>query len=425
MHVSKPVPIHKDLWAWSFALAIAGYPFVGIVSSVTGREDQVLSIAFRALVIGLCGLAFLFSDRQKAWRFGEVWLFVFAGIYIVKLGIDASYDIDGAWDALVFAVLTSIVPAVLLALSTNKWSEINVAWALFIVGALSVVGIVWLQYSGSTAVLLDNTDRLKFERLNPISIGHAGLTALIASYTLIRISQRRMAEIAIATVVAASVYVIYLASARGPLVALACCIILLPMLRPKFITMILCLLCLAVAVLALAITDITPLLDKFHLTAIGDDRSTIARLGSVARSWELFQQNPLFGYGTQLPLFIYPHNMFMEILQATGLLGMAIFVLVFVKIGMAVKFLADKRLVLLPLLTTQAIVGAQFSGSLWGSGFLWITITVLIFRFNALRSFDLWAHRRVMWRSYAQPGRPVGSHKYRTTLPVETSMRRL
>lgn len=408
MHVSKPVPIHKDLWAWSFALAVAGYPLVGIVSSVTAREDQVLSIAFRALVIGLCGLTFLFSDRQKAWTFGDVWLFIFAGLYAMKLGIDASYDIDGASNALVYAVLTSMVPAALLALSTNKWSEINVAWALFIVGALSVVGIIWLQYSGSNAVRLDYTDRLTLDRLNPISIGHAGVTTLIAAYTLIRISQKRIAEIAIISVVAASAYVIYLASARGPLVALACCIILLPMLRPKFITMVLCLICLTVAVLGLAVTDITPLLDKFHLTAIGEDRSTVARLGSVALSWNLFQQNLLFGYGTQLPLFIYPHNMFMEILQAMGLLGMAIFVLVFVKIAVAVKFLADKRFVLLPLLATQAIVGAQFSGSLWGSGFLWITITILIFRFNAMRSSDLWAHRGMMWRSYARPGRPVG-----------------
>ncbi|BCH15074.1 hypothetical protein MesoLjLa_19250 [Mesorhizobium sp. L-2-11] len=64
----------------------------------------------------------------------------------------------------------------------------------------------------------------------------------------------------------------------------------------------------------------------------------------------------MFGYGTQLPLFVYPHNMFMEILQAMGLLGMAIFIPVFMRIALAVKFLADKRLVLLPLLTTQAIV---------------------------------------------------------------------
>ncbi|WP_202366271.1 O-antigen ligase family protein [Mesorhizobium sp. L-2-11] len=355
MHVRKHVPIYKDLWACSFALAIAGYPLVGIVSSVTAREDQVLPIAFRALVIGLCGLSF-FSDRQKAWRSIDAWLFGFAGLYTMKLGIDASYDINGASDALVFAVLTSMVPAALLGLSTNKWSEINVAWALFIVGALSVLGIIWLQYTGSNAVRLDYTERVTLDRLNPISIGHAGLTTIIASYTLIRISRRKIAKIAIVAVVAASVFAIYLAAARGPVVALACCIVVLPMLRPKFTTMILCLLCLAVAVLALAITDITPLLDKLHLTTIGEDRSTTARLGSVALSWELFQQDPLFGYGTQLPLFVYPHNMFMEILQAMGLLGMAIFIPVFMRIALAVKFLADKRLVLLPLLTTQAIV---------------------------------------------------------------------
>jgi O-antigen ligase len=406
MHLRKPVPLHKDLWAWSFALAVAGYPLVGLLSSITGREDEQFSIAFRLLVVSLCGLTFLWSDRQKVWRFGDVWLFSFAGLYAMKLGIDANYEIDGASDALVFATMVSVVPAAFLALSTNRWSEINVAWALLAVGSLTVAGIVWLQYSGSNAVLLDNTDRVYFYRLNPISIGHTGLTTLIASYILIRIPQRKILKIAIVAVAATSALAISLAAARGPIVALACCIVLLPMLRPKFTIMILCLLCLAGAVLVLAITDITPLLDKFHFTAIGKDNSTTARLETIALSWELFQQNPFFGYGTQLPLFGYPHNMFIEILQAVGLLGMAIFVLVFVKIGMAVKFLVDKRLVLLPLLTTQAIVGAQFSGSLWGSAFLWIIVTVLIFRVNAMRSFDLWAHRRMMWHSYPQFGVP-------------------
>ncbi|MES0100067.1 O-antigen ligase family protein [Mesorhizobium sp. M0019] len=402
MYISKHVPIYKDLWAWSFALAVAGYPLIGVFSSATGREDAKLSIAFRILVIALSGIAFFWSDRHKAWRFGDVWLFAFAALYLTKLGIDADYNIDGASDALVFALITSVVPAALLALSTNTWSEINVAWALFTVGALSVAGIVWLQYSGSNAVLVDTTDRVYFERLNPISVGHAGLTTLIASYTLLRFDQSKIIKIVILSVVSASAVAIYLAAARGPLVALGCCIVLFPLLRPNFTTMLVCLLFVAGAVLALAITDITPLLDKFHLTVIGKDNSTTERLGSISLSWGLFQQSPLFGWGTQLPLFVYPHNMFMEILQSAGLLGMAIFIPVFVKLGMAIKFLADKRLVLLPLLATQAIVGAQFSGSLWGSAFLWIVVTVLIFRVNAMRSFDQWSQRRMAWRTPAR-----------------------
>ncbi|MGX9117708.1 O-antigen ligase family protein [Mesorhizobium sp. BHbsci] len=409
MHVSRPIPIYKDLWAWSFALAIAGYPLVGVLSSVTARADDKFSIAFRILVVCLCGLSFLFSDRQKAWRFGDIWLLSFAGLYMLKLGID--YDISGESNALVFAIVTSIVPTVFLALSTNRWSETNVAWALFAVGALSMAGIVWLQYSGSSAVRFDNSDRLNFERLNPISIGHAGLTALIASYTLIRISQGKILKFAIFAVAAVSAFAMYLAGARGPYVALACCIMLFPMLRPRLTTIIMGWLLLAGVVLALATVDMAPLLDKFHLTSTGtaETNSGLARLRSIAFSWELFLQNPLFGYGTTLPLYGYPHNIFVEILQAMGLLGMAIFAAVFVKIAMAVKFLADRRLVLLPLLTTQAVVGAQFSGSLWAAAFLWIIVTVLIFRVNAMKSFDLWARRRGMWRSYAQSGALSGA----------------
>jgi O-antigen ligase len=405
MNARKPVPLYKDLWAWSFALAVAGYPLVGVLSSVTAAPDDKFSIAFRVLVVGLCGLSFLFSDRQKAWRFGDVWLFCFAGLYMLKVGID--YQLDGDSDNLVFAVITSIVPTVFLALSTNRWSEINVAWTLFVVGAVTVVGIAWLQYSGSNAVMLDNANRVYFERLNPISIGHAGLTALIASYTLIRTPQGKIIKSAILIVVGVSAFTMYLASARGPLVAMLCCVALFPMLRPRLKTVFMGWVLLGGIVLFLATADMNLLIEKFHLTTSGtaETNSNVGRLEFIASSWELFKQNPLFGYGTHPP-FGYPHNMFVEILQAMGLLGMAIFVGVFAKTAMAVRFLADRRLVLLPLLATQAFVGAQFSGSLWGSASLWIVVTVLIFRVNAMRSFDLWARRRVMARSYVRFGAP-------------------
>jgi O-antigen ligase len=411
MHVSKSIPIHKDLWAWSFALAIAGYPLVAILSSLTEREDGQLSIVFRLLVVCLCGLSFLFSDRQKAWRFANVWLFYFVGFYLLKLGLDANSGIGKAPQGFVFALTASVVPCAFLALSTNRWSEINVAWAVFVVGALTVAGIVGLQYSGSIAVMTDNSDRLFLERLNPISIGHAGLTTLIASYTLMRIPQGKILKFVIFSVAVAAAFTMYLAAARGPIVALACCILLFPMLRPRFMTLVMGWLFVAAAVLVLATTDMTPLLDKFNLTAAGTaaTNSTTARLEAIGLSWELFKQNPLLGYGTQLPFFGYPHNIFIEILQDMGLVGMAIFVPILAKIAAGVKFLADRRLVLLPLLTTQASVGAQFSGALWGAAFLWIVVTVLIFRVNAMRSFELSAHRRLMERPYPQFGALSGA----------------
>ncbi|TIL32583.1 O-antigen ligase family protein [Mesorhizobium sp.] len=409
MHVSKSIPIHKDLWAWSFSLAIAGYPLVAILSSLTEREDGLLSIVFRLLVVCLCGLCFLFSDRKKAWRFGNVWLFYFVGLYMLKLGLDANAGIGKAPQGLVFALTASVVPCAFLAFSTNRWLEVNVAWAVFVVGALTVAGIVWLQHSGSNVVMTDNSDRLYLDRLNPISVGHAGLTTLIASYTLIRIAQGKILKFAIFSVAVAAAFTMYLAAARGPMVALACCVILFPLLRPRFITMIMGWLLVAGAVLVLATVDMTPLLDKFHLTGTAATNSTVARVEAISYSWELFLQNPWFGYGTQLPFFSYPHNMFVEILQDMGLVGMAIFVPLFVKIATGVKFLADRRLVLLPLLTTQAFVGAQFSGALWGSAFLWIVVTILIFRVNAMTSFDLRARRRVMERSYTRFGALSGA----------------
>ncbi|CCV10203.1 O-antigen ligase family protein [Mesorhizobium sp. STM 4661] len=378
------MPIYKDLWAWTFALSITGYPLIGIASAFSDNES--LSPAFRAAVLALSVLCFIFVDRKRDFRFGSVALLGFAGLYLAKLWIDLEYGIDGADDAMLFVLITAVAPAILLAAATPKWSEINVALAIFTISALAVAAILWLDYTGADVLTRDPSDRIQLEKLNAISIGHTAVTALIASYVLLRSTRRTSARVGIVLVVIASLYTVYFAGARGPVMSLAACLVLFPVLKPKAMTAIWCMVLAAASILALALTDITPLLEKFNLATMDGNRSALERLDSISMSWSLFAENPWFGYGTQLPFWLYPHNLFMEVLQAVGIVGMAVFCVVLVQMYSAVKLFADLRLSLLPLLTTQFFVGAQFSGSIYGSGSLWIITTVLLFRANAIRN---------------------------------------
>ncbi|MER9870206.1 O-antigen ligase family protein [Mesorhizobium sp. M0136] len=376
--------IYKDLWAWTFALAIAGYPLIGVASSLTG--DETLSIAFRAAVLCLSLLCFFLVDQRKGFGFGSIWLLVLASFYLLKLWLDVEYEVDGSADAMQFALVTGVVPAILLAASTPRWLEANTSLALFVVGALSVAAILWLDYNGSEMLLLDNSGRVSFERLNPISVGHAAVTTLIACYALLQHVDRKSARMVIYTAAGGAFFTLYLSGARGPLVALAACCALFYILRPRFSVMLGCFVVAGGCVLFLALTDITPLLEKFNLIDLGEDRSSEGRLSAISMSWNLFTEHPWLGYGTQLPFVGYPHNLFMEVLQAMGIIGMAIFAVVLFRIYQATSFMAHMRLPLLPLLTTQFLVGAQFSGSIYGNSSLWIVTCVMIFRSNAIKS---------------------------------------
>lgn len=377
------MPIFKDLWAWAFALSITGYPLIGVISAVTHNDD--LSDVFRAGVLALAAVCFFFLGRMRDFRFGSIWLLGFGCLYLTKLWLDVEYGIEGADDAMLYALITAFGPAILISTSTSKWFEANTALAILVISALAVAGIIWLDYTGADVMTRDYSDRIQLEKLNPISIGHTAVTALIASYVLLLHVRSIAARIAISVVAAASLYTVYLAGARGPVMSLLACLVLFQVLKPKAMTAVWAMLLAAGCILFLSLTDITPLLEKFNLATLDGNRSALARFESITLSWDLFTENPWLGYGTQLPVFRYPHNLFMEVLQATGVVGMAIFCVVLVQMYSAMRFLADRRLPLLPLLTTQFFVGAQFSGSIYGNGSFWIAAAVMIYRATAIK----------------------------------------
>lgn len=375
-------PVYKDLWAWAFAVSVSGYPLAAIASTLVADDTGNISMAYRALALILCALAAL-QGRMAAIGSVSLLLLLFPTVYLVRLILDFINDSAGATN-LIFALTTCMIPAFFLATASNRWSERNVAWAVFYVGSASVLGVLWLYSSGLTTTFAEQSGRLAFDRLNPISIGHAAVSLLIAAFVVVRVERSALPSLISIGAAGAALTVLYMSASRGPLITLAvCCVVAVPLALRNFGWFIGVLPVLAMVALATAYFDLTPILETLRLIDLAGGTGGL-RLDVIGLATDLFFANPWFGYGVRLPFFIeYPHNLLVEVLSSTGIIGGGAFALLFLSTGHAIHVFAAQRLMLLPLLAIQGFVGAQFSGSLWGLSLLWVVVAVIICRANS------------------------------------------
>ena len=160
-----------DLTAWTAALAVSGYPAVGLLSTYFGIEDSSLSIQFRVFVFVLAIATFWRGRARGPLRALDGWLGAFWLVYAIRLLWDTYIEeVPDAEEALLFFTVAVVAPVVALAMAANSWNDRNVAMCFMAVGTFVCVGAIWLSQSGLVDMTYyERTARLGFDKINPIS----------------------------------------------------------------------------------------------------------------------------------------------------------------------------------------------------------------------------------------------------------------
>ena len=111
------------------------------------------------------------------------------------------------------------------------------------------------------------------------------------------------------------------------------------------------------------------------------DATTQLRFEAWSRAWQSFQENPIFGSGLEIgPPLQYPHNVIVEALMATGIVGVTIFSII-----LFLAFRAGRRIVLhrpqvgwLTLLMVQYVAGALVSGTVYSNSVMWMMLAACV-----------------------------------------------
>lgn len=381
-------------------MSFPGYPLVAAFATMFGLPNTAMSIAMRGLNFGLALLLILVGMVGRGGRGAPVLLLlliVFWVAYVARLYADTLYDppilgreVTYYW---VWAIGGCLVPMLGLAMKGNRPEQADDYFRWLYVATFAACFLSMSVATGTVsneAGMEYESGRLRLDALNPIALGHLGaMLVVLSAWALLfhRPWSRGSRRLFLLVGLAIGGYVLLAANSRGPvLAALACFLFLLCFVsfRYKFAVMAF------LVVGALAVVPLSLYLQEAHnINAFGrlfgmsleEHAQQSSRLDLYASALEVFWANPWFGGALEDPSTrAYPHNVIVESFMALGFFVTLLFIGVLVALcyRAALLFRRYPQYGWPALLFLQYLVGAQFSGSLYGSTFLWCAIGLLL-----------------------------------------------
>lgn len=367
---------------WALAVTMVGYPVAGLMGSALNWDSTSASIPFRIGVVVLSAILLAFGPPIGTWMRRSPWLALFALLYLLRLLWDVgAADVPGAGTALTYFTVAVLIPVAALGLVATQLREQQAAHALALLGGLACLMALVMHFwgLGLDRSLTEATQRLSFEAVNPITLGHVAVTSIIAVLALARARATLLRTLLLPAVVLVALACLVLAASRGPFLALVICfsayLLSIGGWRKKVV--------LAGAGLLIGIAALSGTDEHFQsllrLADLEEDESFQQRLALQTDAVAQFLSSPLFGSAfIELESLDYPHNLFIEAAMALGVIGLlATCALVWLA---AVQFIRRMRAgeILVPLLLMQYFIAIQFSGSLWGSTSFWAIMAVAL-----------------------------------------------
>jgi O-antigen ligase len=378
------------LLALLYALTLVGFPLVSTLPTLLGVGSQVVSVPFRMLVLGLAGaIGYLWLlNRTRLCGGAAVYLaLLFWLLLLGRVFMDTVFDpLPGepgmpVSQYLQLSIGACFLPA-LAFLQIPTVATLDLARRLTeVLGAIAMVALLYLGLRG----FFDGSifRRLSTEVLNPISVGHLGVTVFVATLAGLSTSTGIMRVLRYA-LVALSLVVVVASVSRGPILAamvVALLYVFAGQLRNGLSLAALfariALIVGAIGIFAFAIYYLESNANVQVIARFAEvfaDASSQERLLLFSGAWQQFAEQPVLGQAyVELRLMTYPHNLVIETLMATGVVGLTLLLLILLGGTIAgARVLAEPPQVAWPaLLVVQYLVLLLFSGSILLESRLW------------------------------------------------------
>jgi hypothetical protein len=383
--------LQMDLASITLALVIFAFPMSALLSALlsssTGFSDGTFSIAARVVTFLAALLLFVKRSLFRQLRWPNRALVIFSVIYIIRLVYDTFFAGNpAAGSALVFFFVSTLVPTIALAcIRPEDWNERGAILFSLAVGTVFVFLANWMLATGLGQEWIDqnivmlNGGRQSFERMNPILLGHTAVTVVLICAALMINDSSRKLKFVLACIVLPSIYTVYLAASRGPILALIAGLALLTITNKRGLAIAVAGLSCVVGLSVFLNLDLQGLLEQLRFTSAGTDNNSIARIDFIYEAFDAFLGSPIIGANFEMPITGgWPHNVFVEVLMAMGLFGMVSFLAVLWQVSLLTLKGKTSGIPIAGILFIQIFVGAQFSGSLWGTAGLWAAIALVL-----------------------------------------------
>jgi O-antigen ligase len=387
-----------------YALAIIGFPLVSTLPTLLGVDSQVATVPYRVL-IALLSLVILYGwwVRGTAVLFNAAVLVTLTlwTLLVVRMVHDTLIDpLPGelympAGQLLLLSFGGCFLPAlVALELPTGRALDRARRW-IEVLGALAMLGIL---YVGLRGVLQGSVlYRLATPVLNPISVGHVGVSVMIVALCGYA-GSGRVARLLRALLVVLSVGVVVASVSRGPIIAALLAVILLAVTaqrpgRPSLWRPVLLISLVAAGIYGIMevinyLEDLGVIDVVSRLTDTLQDVASQERASMFLGAWQQFTEHPWFGDAFVERRFMEnPHNIVLEAMMALGVVGLLLLTLSMgASLLASVRVLrASRRHAWVGLVYLQYVINGLLSGSLFVDGTFWFYALAVLALDQALR----------------------------------------
>jgi len=373
-----------------------GFGFTMILERMLGMPERSLTVPYRIIIL-FCsmwslGLVFLTKRRFFAKRY-LIPLIIFWTVYSLRFYIDAYvYDrplpLGNLPEEVAFYIFgMCFFPMLAIFIEPGFHHNSRIVKSSIVILALSCAAVLIFNRD----VLYSNFGRLHVEgSLNQITLGHLGVSLCLLCLYLLFLPQAgsRIMNLILIGLIGFGLAVMGLASSRSPIIAF---VFLLPFLcifglrhgqklRVSFLVgMLVCSLPFGFAAIREMGSNIE---DRVAGTFSDVEDGSESRLDLWKSAWEDFVDHPLTGGTFNGRYDTYPHNLLLESLMTTGIVGGVSFMwILLIGIQAAWKLIrhsADHAW--LGFLFFQMFVYAMFSGALWSHFSFWYLLAAVLTR---------------------------------------------
>lgn len=314
--------------------------------------------------------------------------FIFWGLYFLAIFRSWHGSTEGFYrtppEVLAYSILYSIIPFIFFSLKHEE-STLDVFKNALIASGLALAILTFLLYKDLLLLGVGRINMAKyfvgddFRSLSPLALSYgSSMVIAICLYYIIFYRPGKKIKIYYWITIVLSMVPFFLGSSRGSILSIIFTFSLIIFFRGSFknkIRSFILFILLGAAVVYFADVFHSSLISRF--LSISEDiesgSSSAARLVIWKHVWQQFLSSPIFGDSIQSSYRVYPHNMFLEVLMATGILGFIPFVIIviiaFIKGIRIVKY--HPKHVWIFILFSMAFVQHMLSYTFYSAIYFW------------------------------------------------------
>lgn len=393
------------------ALLVFAFPITSAIPVILGVNSTPINIGLKLLYLFIAVYLFIGGILRAESRYISytgIWIIAFWILYSIRLIYDREYiGIKFGASSLKFysiAFGSCLFTALAIILNT-RYVKLQVAKRIFyvtillacisiILTILKVYGSLNLAVIASRAAFYIEVEGEEIAVLNPITISFSGeLLAIFSLASILLFKNTRIANFFYTISFFLGLFVLILGASRGPLFVAVILLTFLfliyfwyvrktQMFFLKLFTtpLVLLLLFIQFVLPNVAWKDIE-IVNRLLLFAEGQstgDKEVRNYLWESA--WQQFLEHPILGdQFLERTYSHYPHNIYLESLMATGIIGGTIFLslIVYLLVLVLRHVLNRQKVVIFSLLLLSTLLANLTSGSLFGNISLWVLIAFI------------------------------------------------